>query len=174
LSSEKNALIDEAVTAMNQVFHAVQTGVLPSWLQVEITMGQCKAAMFLAHQGPMTIGQLACALRTGQPAASILVDRLVQLGLVQRTEDPADRRRTFVQLSSAGQEVVDSFHRYRVDFLSELIRRMDVEDLGSLVRGLNSLAAVATEQQPPPGSGETVIEARPAHAASAVSQESEP
>ena len=172
MSAEKNALIDEAVTAMNQVFHAVQTGVLPSWIQVEITMGQCKAAMFLAHRGPMTIGQLAGALRTGQPAASILVDRLVQLGLVQRTEDSADRRRTFVQLSPAGQEVVDSFHRYRVDFLSELIRRMDVEDLGALVRGLISLVAVATEHQPLPGADETVVEARPAHATAAVGQES--
>jgi DNA-binding MarR family transcriptional regulator len=42
-------------------------------------------------------------LRIGQSAASLLVDRLVQAHLAERTDDPTDRRRAIVRLTEAGE-----------------------------------------------------------------------
>src|SRR5579884_4426487 len=71
------------------------------WVNLDLTMGQLKALMALAQQR-MHVRQLAETLGVGKPAASIIVDRLVQLGLAQRIEDPVDRRYTLVSLTEEG------------------------------------------------------------------------
>lgn len=46
------------------------------------------------------MGRLGSALGIGKPAATALVDALVRRELVERSEDPDDRRRTLVRLNT--------------------------------------------------------------------------
>jgi DNA-binding MarR family transcriptional regulator len=55
----------------------------------------------------VTIGDIAQALQVRQSSASLLVDRSVRRGLLDRREDPVDRRRAIVQLTDQGQQVLD-------------------------------------------------------------------
>lgn len=55
----------------------------------------------------VTIGDIAQALQVRQSSASLLVDRSVKRGLLDRREDPADRRRAIVQLTEEGQRILD-------------------------------------------------------------------
>lgn len=55
----------------------------------------------------VTIGDVAQALQVRQSSASLLVDRSVKRGLLDRREDPEDRRRAIVQLTDEGQSVLD-------------------------------------------------------------------
>src|SRR5215472_13751973 len=88
--------IQAALAAQKQISHCLFSGNIPEWVHLELSMGQLKALMTLATREAMTVSGLAETLNVGKPMASILVDRLVQLGLVERTEDPEDRRRTLV------------------------------------------------------------------------------
>src|SRR5215470_14883981 len=74
----------------------------PVWLQTDMTVAQLRALFVVADFGPIPIGGVAARLGIGLPAASSLVDRLVDQGLVKRREDPADRRRTLAEPTVAG------------------------------------------------------------------------
>ena len=55
-------------------------------------MPQIYALMYLYHEGETRISDIAGLMDVGKAAASQLVDRMVQQGLVERVEDESDRR----------------------------------------------------------------------------------
>ncbi len=114
------------------------------WMQLDLTIAQVKTLMTLAGRPDQTVSQLAERLGSGKPAASILVDRLVQLGLARRSEDANDRRRTLVALTDAGSDLVARLRQGNLDQLVEWLRAMKPADLAALRRGLEALAAIAT------------------------------
>ena len=113
------------------------------WARLDLTIGQVKTLMMLAGKSDQTVSQLAERLGSGKPAASILIDRLVQLGLVQRTEDANDRRRTLVALTDAGSDLVARLRQGNLDQMVEWLQAMAPADLAALRRGLEALAAIA-------------------------------
>src|SRR5918912_3223383 len=142
----RDQLIDDALQAQKQIVQAMHAAAEPTWLQLDLTMAQLKGLFALADS-PMTIGQLAEALGSGKPAASILVERLVQLGLVERAEDPLDRRRTIARVTARGEELVARLRQGGRERLRTWLSRLDDEDLAALVQGLQALATVASGEQ---------------------------
>lgn len=128
--------------AQKQIGQAMHAASEHSWFQLDLTMSQLKGLMLL-DETPLTIGQLAETLGVGKPAASILVDRLVQLHLVERTEDPLDRRRTIARLTAQGDDIVTRLRQGSRDRLRGWMARLNDDDLAALVQGLTALAAAA-------------------------------
>lgn len=60
-----------------------------------------------AHE-PATLNDVAKAVARGAPAVSRSVDALVRGGLVERTQDPNNRRRLALRLTEAGREALSS------------------------------------------------------------------
>ena len=58
----------------------------------------------IASNEPATLGQVARSIARGAPAVSRSVDTLVRAGLVERTQDPNNRRRLALRLTSDGRE----------------------------------------------------------------------
>ena len=61
--------------------------------------------------GPHTVRGLAEQLGTSKPAITRTVDRLAELGLAQRTVDPADRRSVMLGATKAGAAYVAKIGR---------------------------------------------------------------
>jgi DNA-binding MarR family transcriptional regulator len=113
------------------------------WAQLDVSIGQLKTLMLLTSLPEATISQLAAHLGLGRPAASILVDRLVHLGLAQRAEDESDRRRTRVTLTPSGNGLVMRLLQGKIERYSRWLQALAPDDLAALRRGLEALAAVA-------------------------------
>lgn len=58
----------------------------------------------IATEEPATLNQVAKAVARGAPAVSRSVDTLVRAGLVERTQDPNNRRRLALRLTQDGRE----------------------------------------------------------------------
>ncbi len=116
---------------------------MQEWAHLDLTMGQLKTLMVLAGCHDLTVSGVAEALRLGKPATSILVDRLVQLQFVQRTEDPHDRRRTLVTLTEEGRTLTARLRQGSIDLIARLAAALDPADLAAWERGLAALLAVA-------------------------------
>jgi DNA-binding MarR family transcriptional regulator len=140
------AAVRAALEAQHAVAHALHRGTMPEWVHLELTMGQLKTLMTLASEGDMNVSGLAERLEVGKPAASILVDRLVQLGYAERTEDAEDRRRTLVAPTATGRELVARLRQDGGGRLTRLLEQLDADDLAALTRGLRALAAVASRE----------------------------
>lgn len=111
-------------------------------------MTQFKAIMALDYAETLTVGGLAGMLSIGRPAASILVEGLVQQNLASREEDPCDRRRAIVRLSAAGKEILAELREVKRDHLARCLAMLDQDDLAALVQGMKALAAAVQEQVP--------------------------
>ena len=63
-----------------------------------------KLLMTIGSREPATLNEIAGAVGRGAPAISRAVDSLVRAGLVERTQDPDNRRRLALRLTEAGRE----------------------------------------------------------------------
>jgi len=113
------------------------------WLRLDLTMGQLKAVFLVAAEGPTPVGSLARALGITEPAASTMVGKLEERGLLARHPDVRDRRRTLVAVSNDGRELVDRLRRVRNEQLGEWLGRMDESDLRTLLQGAEALLRAA-------------------------------
>ena len=97
-------LVSTIVQSYMELFVAMQFNAVSHWLMLELTFAQARALFILARK-ELTVSQLAKLLGVGNPTASILVQQLVERGLVTRTEHPSDRRHTIISLSQKGAEI---------------------------------------------------------------------
>jgi DNA-binding MarR family transcriptional regulator len=58
----------------------------------------------IGKKEPATLNQIAAEVGRGAPAVSRSVDALVRAGLVERTQDPSNRRRLELKLTPAGRD----------------------------------------------------------------------
>jgi DNA-binding MarR family transcriptional regulator len=138
-----------------------------------LTPAQVKVLLQLGAHRQMTVGEIAAGLTCSMPAASELVDRLVDAGHLVRASDPADRRRVLIaatpeaeRISAHLREMREAQVRYALDQLEPEERPTFIKSLEALVVGLtHAEGAPATDCQtarPPDVSSPSVREISPA------------
>lgn len=78
-----------------------------------LTIPQVIALQLLKLSGPHSVCEIAEHTCLSRPATSHLVSRLVDRKLVDRTEDPRDRRQKRVSLSTKGAAIIDRIFEAR-------------------------------------------------------------
>lgn len=139
---DSEADAERALAALEQVQRTVMASTWGRWADLDLTINQVKALHILGQSGELTVGALAERQGRKLPAASVLADNLVHAGLVERSDDPEDRRRVQLRLTPRGEEIVRRPHEVG-QMMRSWIERMDPEDVRALARGLAALAAVA-------------------------------
>jgi DNA-binding MarR family transcriptional regulator len=119
-----------------------------------VTVAQCHLILELDHRGPSSVGELAEALCLDQSTLSRTVDSLVKSGLAARSEDPSNRRRQIVDLTSGGRGKADFINgrcdaRYESALAGEGLgdRATATETVASLARALRRLRTEPTDCQ---------------------------
>jgi DNA-binding MarR family transcriptional regulator len=74
----------------------------PEFTEAGVTMAQAKVLYVVMAAGELRMSELAARLGVSSSSASGLADRLVELGLLRRHDDPDDRRQVMV----AAREIV--------------------------------------------------------------------
>jgi DNA-binding MarR family transcriptional regulator len=143
----KAAWIEEALELESTIMRALGSATVSEWCRLELTMAQLKAVLVLGRKEELSVGGVARELAVGLPAASAVVERLVEHGLVDRQEDPSDRRRTLVRLSSQGQDLLNRLRRGSREALTAWLETLREEDLAALLQGLRAIAKAAESWQ---------------------------
>ena len=99
--------------------------------------------MALLHEQP-GLGASAIAKGAVLPSASVTrhVDKLVELGMVVRRVDPADRRRVVLALSTRGQENAERLLAQELAVEDTIAARLGAERFKALARDLSMLPHV--------------------------------
>ena len=92
----------------------------------------------IGDREPATLKQVAAAVRRGEPAVSRSVETLVRAGLVDRSPDPANRRRLAMRLSEAGRKELEKRPRTGTALESRL-GRLASSELRAIERALEIL-----------------------------------
>ncbi|MFG2284953.1 MarR family winged helix-turn-helix transcriptional regulator [Streptomyces sp. NPDC048595] len=93
---------------------------------------------------PLTVGEIARRLHVSLPTASELVGALSRAGIVERGEDPANRRRILVSLSEDFRPPLETFVARRTE---PLLRALDGLSPGERAGFLAGLTAWVREVQ---------------------------
>jgi DNA-binding MarR family transcriptional regulator len=80
-------------------------------------------------------------------AASQLVDKLVQSGLMQRVEDPDDRRAKLLSLTDKGRELIQQGIEERYRWVEELAAKLSAEERLQVSEALNIMTRAAQEME---------------------------
>ncbi len=75
--------------------------------ETNLSFSQINVLMRLFHGGNRGVSDIGEQLGVTNAAASQTVDRLVQLGLIERTEDQDDRRAKHLALTLKGREIIE-------------------------------------------------------------------
>lgn len=92
------------------------------------------ALAVVERHGPLAPSELADRERIGRPTATRLIAKLCELGLVTRSEDPADGRSHHVALTPAGAAHVRRVRRQKDEALAAALARLPAEDRETLAR----------------------------------------
>jgi len=111
--------------------------------QNDLSMAQYGTLMQLAHQGHCAVTEVGSHLGITNAAASQLVDKLVQMGLVARAEAEHDRRVRQLTLTEKGQALVKLTHEARFGWLQSLAEAVPAEQRAEAARLLRELAQLA-------------------------------
>jgi DNA-binding MarR family transcriptional regulator len=135
---------DEALAAYKQLHRVLLTSTASKWRDLDLSMQQLRAMYFLRDEEEMSVGRLAELFGIGMPGASLLADRLVRSGYVERRDDPADRRRVLLSLTRTGLRLVTDLREGSHSLLRRWMSSLSPEDLAALTRGWRALADVAS------------------------------
>jgi DNA-binding MarR family transcriptional regulator len=102
----------------------------------------------LAISGPLTVGEATRHLDRAQSVISEIVDQLEDKGLLERERDPADRRRTLVWLTPAGQEALRRDGEVLgLDRLADALARLPAGQRTALITATAALVAAARPEE---------------------------
>lgn len=90
--------------------------------------------------GPMTLKDLADAMSTDAPAATVAINDLENRSLVERCPHPDDRRAKLVSITAAGRSVIAATRRV-VDTAPPALQSLSATDIKALQRILGKIAA---------------------------------
>jgi DNA-binding MarR family transcriptional regulator len=110
-----------------------------------VTPPQLRVLVMIASQGPLNLGAVARVLGVHASNATRACDRLVAAGLLDRQDDPADRRNLYLQLTEQGRALVDGVMNRRRHAIAEVLDRMPALQRTALVPVLESFAEAAGE-----------------------------
>jgi len=90
----------------------------------DITFAQCNALMAIAERVEVSLKELADILHVSPPSASAMVDRLVEMGMLEREQSKLDRREVRIRLSARGTLHYQEMEVQILAYISELLGKL--------------------------------------------------
>lgn len=132
----------QAVLAASRIMSAVVAeSVTP--VADHVTLAQYRALLIVAANGPINLNAVAATLGVHPSNATRACDRLVEAGLLARTESAIDRRRVELSLTGAGRGLVNAVSARRRAAIERVLARMTPESRFALTDALAQFTAAA-------------------------------
>lgn len=93
------------------------------------------------HCRHCSVGDISRFLSISPPAVSQLVDKLVHMELVDRKENPGDRRQKSHYLTPKGEALLAEKHQYGHKWIEDFIHHIPEDELESILNSISSLNA---------------------------------
>ncbi len=110
-----------------------------------VSLTQLSALATLAKEGPMTPGALATRERVRPPSMTRVIASLVELGLVEPSSHPDDRRQVLVAVSPAGEELFEAERRAGMEWLQGRLEKLKQQDRATLLAAADLMFAIIDE-----------------------------
>ncbi|WP_136040686.1 MULTISPECIES: MarR family winged helix-turn-helix transcriptional regulator [unclassified Microbacterium] len=135
LEAEFGELITHFRRVISENANRVSPGLLPGAYKTFTTIARCET---------VTVSALSERMLLDKGQVSRMVRELEELGLVERSTDPADGRSFLLQLTPLGEERLAAARLPQEGRLLRTLEDWSLADIGSLTRLLHALASGAS------------------------------
>ena len=108
-----------------------------------LSFSQISILMRLAHHGSTSVSEVGEQLGVTNAASSQAVDRLVEMGLIERAEDPKDRRTKRLTLTQKGQATIEKGIEARGSWIEGLTKELDPQQQNLIISAVTFLTEAA-------------------------------
>ena len=145
-SPSKIALAEEVDAVMRA--SRVLVGVIAASVEEvgsAVTVPQLRVLVMAADHSPLTLGNVAEGLAVHPSNATRTCDRLVSAGLLNRRDDPNDRRQLQLTLTRKGRRMVESVLEHRRAAIERVMAQMNPATAARLGGALGEFVMAAGE-----------------------------
>ena len=109
------------------------------WLELDMSTPQFKAMLLISEDREIRMRELARRLGGSFSNATVLVDRLVDRGLVERMAEPKDRRVVLVRATGEGRHLIEQLVTSWRTLSTPLLETLAPEELDTVHEALRVL-----------------------------------
>ena len=139
--------ISERVAMGRALWRELVIGFAGQLGELRLGFTQLAALYVLADGSTLTVGELAEAIGRSPSATSRLVDGLVRRRLVERHQEPEDRRQRTLRLTQRGHAVLRVVDRARADQFLSAVRPLPTAERAIVAMGVAALATHAISRR---------------------------
>jgi len=139
--------ISERVAMGRALWRELVIGFAGQLGELRLGFTQLAALYVLADGSTLTVGELAESIGRSPSATSRLVDGLVRRRLVERHEEPEDRRQRTLRLTQRGHAVLRVVDRARADQFLSAVRPLPTAERSIVAMGVAALATHAISRR---------------------------
>jgi len=137
-------LLVDVIREWSQVFMHRSMRDFKSFMdETGLSFSQINILMRLFHGRSAGVSEIGDKLGVTSAAASQAVDRLVQIGLIERTELPQDRRAKRLELSQKGRELIEKGIEARSSWVNGLTNALSADQQEMIISALTLLTEAA-------------------------------
>jgi MarR family transcriptional regulator, organic hydroperoxide resistance regulator len=140
INKEQQELINQIIGLDGRLRHCMEDGSPEVWLELNLSIAQLKTLIFINHEEESNFKRVAEALGVTPPNVTGIIERLVEHGLVNRTENPKNRRMLMLSLTETGKSLLRKLKERKIAHLSAVLSSMTLEQLSAVFQGLSILA----------------------------------
>jgi DNA-binding MarR family transcriptional regulator len=139
--------ISERIAMGRALWRELVVGFASQLSELRLGFTRLAALYVLADGSTTTVGDLAEVLGRSPSATSRLVDGLARRRLVERYEEPEDRRQRLVALTQRGKALLRSVDRARADQFLTTVRPLPTTERAVVAMGVAALATHAISRR---------------------------
>ena len=109
---------------------------------LDLTYNQYKALLSLSDLGPCTLNRLSRELGVATSSTSQMVDRLVAMGLVQRSPGDEDRRSVVLRTSGQGESLLQRVGEEILSRYQVLFQHLGAAEQANLAGAIHTLVRI--------------------------------
>ena len=146
----RTELVDQLMVVLPQLRRLFARSLPADLTQVigPVTVHQMQALHTVARRGSITMGELAgCLDAASMSTATQMADRLVRLGLVDRSGDPDDRRLVLITLSERGRWLHEEMEEGWRRGIDDTLAGLSDEECATLIRLIERLVTASAETE---------------------------
>ncbi len=147
IDEEYPSYIRELEHLLISLFRSMKEQHVQDAAELKLSMPQFVCLWVISRMGKFKMSDLAIYLALSYASATNLINRLVDSGLVNRYDDPDDRRVVIVELSDKGKEITSLIRQKHLKRLMENCEKLSQDEKDSMLKGLSTLTNVVVRKE---------------------------
>lgn len=144
--------LQQAILAVRRLFHVLAGTAGRAHAELGITASMRAVMETLHERGPRTVPQVAREQGVSRQHIQVVVNGLLEAGLVECLDNPDHLRSPIVRLTAAGTKACEAVRRREERLLADLAKRIPGADLKVTLKTLDAMESGLNRQETRAGS----------------------